>query len=76
MIAGIALAGGAWIFLAFLIVAFFGVVFGYFTVKGSGITPRSYGKMYGGAPGARHGGDASGRDSGFERISDWSRGTR
>ena len=76
MIAGIALAGGAWIFLAFLIVAFFGVAFGYFTVKGSGITPRSYGKMYGGAPGAKHGGDASGRDRSFERISDWSRGTK
>ena len=76
MIAGIALAGGAWIFLAFLIVAFFGVVFGYFTVKGSGIMPRSYGKMYGGAPAAKHIGDASGRDGGFERISDWSRGTR
>jgi hypothetical protein len=76
MITGIALAGGAWIFLAFLIVAFFGIVIGYFTVKGSGITPRSYGKIYGGAPGAKHGGDASGRDGGFERISDWSRGTR
>ena len=76
MITGIALAGGAWIFLAFLVVAFFGVAFGYFTVKGSGITPRSYGKMYGGAPGAKHNGDASGRDGGFERISDWSRGTK
>jgi len=76
MITGIALAGGAWIFLAFLIIAFFGIVFGYFTVKGSGITPRSYGKMYGGAPGAKHSGDASGRDGGFERISDWSRGTK
>src|SRR3954465_8275034 len=52
MIGGIALAGGAWIFLAFLIVGFFGIVFGYLTVKGSGITPRSYGKMYGGPPGA------------------------
>jgi hypothetical protein len=76
MIAGIALAGGAWIFLAFLVVAFLGVAYGYFTVKGSGITPRSYGKMYGGAPGAKHGGDASGRDRSFERISDWSRGTK
>ena len=76
MITGIALAGGAWIFLAFLIVAFLGVAFGYFTVKGSGITPRSYGKVYSGAPGAKHVGNASGRDGGFERISDWSRGTR
>ena len=46
------LAGGSWIFLAFLIIAFFGVAFGYFTVKGSGITPRAYGKVYGGSPGA------------------------
>jgi hypothetical protein len=76
MIFGIALAGGAWIFLAFLIIAFFGIVYGYFTVKGSGITPRSYGKVYGGAPGARHGGSASGKDASHERISDWSRGTK
>lgn len=72
----IALAGGAWIFLGFLIVAFFGIVFGYFTVKGSGITPRPYGKVYGGAPGARHGANVSGHDTSQERISDWSRGTR
>ena len=75
MITGIALAGGAWIFLAFLIVAFLGIAFGYFTVKGSGITPRAYGKMYGGAPGAKFGGDASGRDH-YVRMNDWSRGTR
>jgi hypothetical protein len=75
MVTGIALAGGAWIFLAFLVLAFFGVVFGYYTVKGSGITPRSYGKVYGGAPGAKVGGDASGRDH-YERMQDWSRGTR
>jgi hypothetical protein len=75
MITAIALAGGAWIFLAFLIIAFFGIVFGYYTVKGSGITPRSYGKVYGGAPGAKQDGDASGRDH-SQRISDWSRGTR
>ena len=70
-----ALAGGAWIFLAFLIIAFLGISIGYYTVKGSGITPRSYGKVYGGAPGAKQGGDASGRDR-SQRMSDWSRGTR
>jgi hypothetical protein len=74
-IAAFALAGGAWIFLAFLIVAFFGVVIGYFTVKGSGITPRAYGKIYGGAPGAGRRGDASGRNSDIA-VRDWSRGTR
>jgi hypothetical protein len=76
MTIGIALAGGAWIFLAFLIVAFFGVAFGYFTVKGSGITPRAYGKVYGGAPGAgRTARGASGHASDRE-VRDWSRGTR
>src|SRR3954452_22959128 len=69
------LAGGSWIFLAFLIIAFFGVAFGYFTVKGSGITPRAYGKVYSRAPGAKRGGDASGRDK-YERVNDWSGGSR
>src|SRR3954462_16045059 len=69
------LAGGSWIFLAFLIIAFFGVAFGYFTVKGSGITPRSYGKIYGGPRGAKPGGDASGRAP-SPRMNDGSRGTR
>jgi hypothetical protein len=69
-----ALAGGAWIFLGFLIFAFVGVVVGYYTEKGSGITPRPYGKIYGGAPGAFGPGDVSGHDP-RERV-DWSRGTR
>jgi hypothetical protein len=69
------LAHGNLIFLAFIVIAFIGLVIGYFTVKGSGITPRSYGKVYGGAPGAKHVGDASGRDH-YVRMSDWSRGTR
>ena len=75
MVTAIALAGGAWIFLAFLIVAFFGVAFGYFTVKGSGITPRAYGKIYSGSPGAGRTGNASGRNSDMA-VRDWSRGTR
>ena len=75
MTAAIAIADGAWIFMAFVVIAFFGIVVGYYTVKGSGITPRSYGKVYGGAPGAKVGGDASGRDH-YQRMNDWSRGTR
>jgi len=62
--------------LAIVIVAgFIGVVYGYFTVKGSGIAERPYGKIYGGAPGAFGPGSASGHD---DRVSmrDWSRGTR
>jgi hypothetical protein len=67
---------GSWIFLAFLVIAFFGVVMGYFTRTGSGINPRPYGKLYGGAPGANTPGEVSGRDPRQSRVSDWSRGTR
>jgi hypothetical protein len=62
--------------LAIVIVALFvGVVYGYYTVKGSGISERPYGKIYGGAPGAYGPGSASGHD---DRVSmrDWSRGAR
>ena len=69
------LADGSFSFLAFLVVAFFGVVVGYFTEKGSGITVRGYGKNYSDAPGARDAGDASGRDRRV-RMSDWSRGCK
>ncbi len=75
MTTAMTLAGGNLIFLAFIAIAFVGIVIGYFTVKGSGITPRAYGKTYGGAPGAKFGGDASGRDR-YARMIDWSRGTR
>lgn len=33
-----ALAGGAWIFLGFVVVFLFAVIFGYYTIKGSGIS--------------------------------------
>jgi hypothetical protein len=69
------LTHGNLILLAFIVIAFFGLVLGYFTVKGSGITPRAYGKVYGGAPTAKYGGDASGRDH-YTRMNDWSRGTK
>ena len=65
---------GSLIFLAFLIIAFAGIVIGYFTVKGSGISPRPYGKIYGGAPGANTPGEVSGRDP--RETMTWSRGTR
>jgi hypothetical protein len=75
MTTAMTLTGGNLYFLAFIVISFIGLVIGYFTVKGSGITPRSYGKIYGGSPGAKYGGDASGRDR-YERMNDWSRGTR
>jgi hypothetical protein len=64
---------GSLIFLAFLIIGFAGIVIGYFTRAGSGITPRPYGKVYGGAPGAKGRGEISGKDP-KERYS--SRGLR
>jgi hypothetical protein len=74
MITGMVLAGGSWIFLGVMIVMFFAVAFGYFTAIGSGITPRPYNKIYGGAPGAFGPGNVSGHDD-RETVS-WSRGTR
>jgi hypothetical protein len=69
------LAGGAFIFLAFMIVMFFAVAWSYFTVKGSGISETPYGKIYSGAPGAGRKPAASGHD---DRVvmREWSRGTR
>jgi hypothetical protein len=68
------LAGGSWIFLGVVVATFFAVAYGYFTVTGSGITPRPYGKIYGGAPGAFGPGNVSGHDD-REQVP-WSRGTR
>jgi hypothetical protein len=68
-----ALADGAFIFLAFLVVAFFGIVLGYYTKTG-GIGEHPYDKIYSGAPGSRSRSETSGRDP-RERMN-WSRGTR
>ena len=68
-------AGGAIFFAAFLLIAFVGVVIGYYT-KGSGITTRAYGKIYSGAPGAKGPGEYSGRDPHSRPIREWSRGCR
>ena len=58
-----------------IVLGLVGVIYGYFTVSGSGISERPYNKVYGGAPGAFGPGSASGRDDRVS-ISDWSRGTR
>jgi hypothetical protein len=70
-----ALAGGAWIFLGAVLLILVGVIFGYYTRTGSGISERPYGKVYGGAPGAKGPGSTSGRD---DRVTmrNWSRGAR
>ena len=61
--------------VAFCIIMLIGVVYGYYTVEGSGIAEHPYGKVYGGAPGAFAPASASGRD---DRVTmrNWSRGTR
>jgi hypothetical protein len=59
----------------FCIVMLVGVVYGYYTVNGSGIAETPYGKIYDSAPGAHVPASASGRDLGVS-IRDWSRGTR
>jgi hypothetical protein len=62
------------VMLAFMAIAFIGIVIGYYTAGGSGITPRPYGNVYGGAPGATGSSDVSGKD--HREHTDWSRGTR
>jgi hypothetical protein len=47
------LAGGWQIFGLFLIIFTVGLIFTLYTRRGSGITQRPYGDVYGGAPGAR-----------------------
>ena len=71
---GIDLAGGAFIFLAFLVVYTLAVAYGLYSRRGSAISQSPYAKIYGGAPGAAHGESRlSGRD---REIRAWSRGTR
>lgn len=69
------MAGGWEFMLLFMGLMFVGVVYGYYTVKGSGISETPYGKIYSGAPAAGRKASASGRD---ERVvmRDWSRGAR
>ena len=69
----IALAGGSWIFLGFIIVFLVGNVIALYTRTGSGINQHAYGKIYSGAPGASLDSSLSGHDG---REHNWSRGTR
>jgi hypothetical protein len=46
------LADGAFIFLAVILVWFASIIYGLYTVRGSGINQRSYGNRYSSAPGA------------------------
>ena len=62
------------VMLVFMAIAFIGIVIGYYTQGGSGITARPYRNVYGGAPGAWGPSDPSGKD--HREHTDWSRGTR
>ncbi len=57
------------------IVLLVGVIYGYYTVSGSGIAEHPYRQAYSDAPGAFGPGTASGRDERVS-ISSWTRGTR
>lgn len=70
-----ALAGGSWIFLAFTILFLFAVIYGLYTRRGSGISQRPYGSVYGDSPGALGESRMSGRTD-AETIRTYSRGTR
>ena len=52
-----------------------GVIYGYYTVSGSGIAEHPYYDAYGDAPGAFGPGSASGRDVRVSMAA-WTRGTR
>ena len=51
-----------------------GLIYGYYTVDGSGIAEHPYHDVHGGAPGAFSPASASGRDESVA-IANWSRGT-
>jgi len=46
------IAGGAWIFGAFIVVYFFVIAYSLYTRRGSGINQHPYRNPYGDAPGA------------------------
>jgi hypothetical protein len=70
-----ALAGGSFIFLAFIFLMLIGVVIGFYTVRGSGIHETPYERSGSVAPGAKGPGSTSNRYE-RERLHNWSRGTR
>jgi hypothetical protein len=70
---GIDLAGGAIVFLAFVIFFLVAVIQAVYSESGSGIAHHPYRHVHGGAPGAAHEGRLAGADRDILR---WSRGTR
>ncbi len=66
---------GAMEILIFCVLMLIGVVYGYYTVEGSGIAEHPYHDVHGGAPGAFAPASVSGRDETVS-IRNWSHGTR
>jgi hypothetical protein len=67
-------ADGAWIWGTFLVLAFFALVYAYFTEAGSGIRFRAWSSHEGGASGAIGYGNAAGKDPASD-VRTWTRGT-
>jgi len=59
----LAFSGGTWIFLLVIVLGLAGVIYGFFTVSGSGIERHPHDGSDG-APGAKGPSEASGRDEG------------
>jgi len=69
----ITLAGGAWIFLAFVIAFTLATIYGLYTRRGSAINQRPYANAYTNAPGAQGPSVLSHDESAASR---YTRGTR
>jgi hypothetical protein len=67
------LAGGAIVFLAFVVLFLVAVIHAVYSESGSGIAHHPYRHVHGAAPGAAHEGRPTGADRDILR---WSRGTR
>jgi hypothetical protein len=73
LLASFQLAGGAWIFAAFIVIWCLALIYGYYTRRGSAINQRSYGNVYTNAPGAKGPSVLSHDRSAAQRLT---RGTR
>jgi hypothetical protein len=73
LLASFQLAGGAWVFAAFVVIWSLSLSYGYYTRRGSAINQRSYGNVYTNAPGAKGPSVLSHDRSAAQRLT---RGTR
>jgi hypothetical protein len=72
---GIDLAGGAFIFLLFIVTFTIAVAYALYGRRGSAITQQPYGKIYGSAPGAMRSSETRPRGRDREVVA-WTHGTR